>query len=204
MRSTGRFPAMALVRYRTLFTVCTSFPIETTVQVVSSLSPALSSTIWISPATRQGTAGSSMSLKILIVDDSLSIRHLLRCLIEKNTDWEVCGEAENGQIAVKKVAELRPHAVILDLSMPVMNGLEAAREISRIAPNVEMVMFTMHTSEQLQKDACAAGIKDVISKSGAIGDHLLASLRSICARRFADTSGQDPESAEVTPWRARH
>lgn len=144
-----------------------------------------------------------MSLKILIADDSSSIRHVLRFFIEHNTDWQVCGEAENGQIAVKKVTELRPHAVILDLSMPVMNGLEAAREITRIAPNVEMVMFTMHTSEQLQKDAREAGIKDVISKSDTIGDHLLASLRSICARRFPATSTPDTRSAEGKIWRGR-
>jgi DNA-binding NarL/FixJ family response regulator len=122
-----------------------------------------------------------MPLKILIVDDSPPIRHLLRFFIEHNTDWQVCGEAENGQIAVEKVAELHPHAVILDLSMPVMNGLEAAREITRIAPDVQMVMFTMHTSEQLRKDAEAVGIKAVISKSDTIGDHLLASLRHLCA-----------------------
>jgi DNA-binding NarL/FixJ family response regulator len=122
-----------------------------------------------------------MSFKILIADDSSAIRHLLRFFIEHNTDWQVCGEAENGQIAVEKVAELNPHAVILDLSMPVMNGLEAAREIARIAPNVQMVMFTMHTSEQLRQDAQAAGIKAVISKSDTITDHLLASLRNLCA-----------------------
>jgi DNA-binding NarL/FixJ family response regulator len=138
-----------------------------------------------------------MSLKILIADDSSSIRHILRFFIEHNTDWQVCGEAENGQIAVQKVNELRPHAVILDLSMPVMNGLEAAREITRIAPNVEMVMFTMHTSEQLEKDARAAGIKDVISKSDTIGDHLLASLRNICAGPFPSADTPDTRSAEV-------
>ena len=126
-------------------------------------------------------AGSSMPLKILIVDDSSSIRHLLRFFIEHNTDWQVCGEAENGQVAVEKVAKLHPHAVILDLSMPVMNGLEAAREITRIDPSVQMVMFTMHTSAQLRQDAEAAGIKAVISKSDTIGNHLLASLRALCA-----------------------
>jgi two-component system chemotaxis response regulator CheY len=118
-----------------------------------------------------------MSFKILIVDDSSSIRNLPRFFIEHNTDWRVCGEAENGQVAVEKVRELKPHAVILDLSMPVMNGLEAAREITRIAPNVQMVMFTMHTSEQLREDAQAVGIKDVISKSDTIGGHLFASLK---------------------------
>jgi DNA-binding NarL/FixJ family response regulator len=125
-----------------------------------------------------------MSLKILIADDSPSIRRLLRFFIEHHTDWEVCGEAENGQIAVQMVAELKPHALILDLSMPVLNGLETAKEISRIAPDVQMVMFTMYTSEQLLRDAQAVGIKDVISKSDTIEGHLLASLRTICARRF--------------------
>jgi DNA-binding NarL/FixJ family response regulator len=125
-----------------------------------------------------------MPLKILIADDSSSIRHLLRFFIEHNTDWLVCGEAENGQIAVEKVTELKPHAIILDLSMPVMNGLDAAREITRIAPTVQIVMFTMHISEQLRRDARAAGIQDVISKSDTIGNHLLASLRMICARQF--------------------
>jgi DNA-binding NarL/FixJ family response regulator len=125
-----------------------------------------------------------MPLKILLVDDSSAIRHLLRFFIEHNTEWLVCGEAENGQIAVAKVTELMPHAVILDLSMPVMNGLDAAREIARIAPNVQIVMFTMHVSEQLRKEAKAAGIKDVISKSDTIGDHLLASLRTICSQQF--------------------
>jgi len=122
-----------------------------------------------------------MAFKILIVDDSSSMRQVLRLFIKHHTDWEVCGEAENGQVAVKKVTELKPHAVILDLSMPVMNGLEAAREIARIAPNVQMVMFTMHTSEQLRKDAEAAGIKDVVSKADTIEGHLLASLRSLRA-----------------------
>ena len=123
-----------------------------------------------------------MSFKILIADDSSSIRNLLRLFIEHNTDWQVCGEAENGQVAVEKVAKLQPHAVILDLSMPVMNGLEAAREIARNDPEVQMIMFTMHISEQLRRDAQAAGIKEVISKSDTIGDHLIASLKTICAQ----------------------
>src|ERR1700680_4062055 len=98
-------------------------------------------------------AGSKMPLRILIVDDSPPIRHLLRFFIARNTNWQVCGEAENGLIAIEKVIQLKPDAAILDLSMPVMNGLDAAREISRIAPAVQMVMFTMHTNNQLRKDA---------------------------------------------------
>ena len=145
-----------------------------------------------------------MSLRILIVDDSPSIRHLLRFFIEHNTDWQVCGEAENGLIAVERVAELAPHAVILDLSMPVMNGLDAAREITRIAPNVQMVMFSMHVSDQLRKDAQAVGIKEVISKSDTIGDHLLASIKTICAQRFPAIGTQETGSAGTKILTGRH
>ena len=122
-----------------------------------------------------------MPYSILIVDDNAVIRRSLRSCIEENTTWQVCGEAENGQIAVEKVNELNPDIVILDLQMPIMNGLEAARQISRLAPNTAMLMFTLYSGEQLLKDAQAAGIKDVVSKSNGAAEHLLASLRTICA-----------------------
>ena len=122
-----------------------------------------------------------MSIRILIVDDSYVIRHSLRGSIERSTDWQVCGEAENGKIALQKVSELHPNLVILDLSMPVMNGLEAARQITRLAPKVAMVMFTMHVSAQLRRDAQAAGIREVISKSDGIEDHLFPAIRTIGA-----------------------
>ena len=120
-----------------------------------------------------------MSHSILIVDDSSLVRQSLRSCIEQNANWIVCGEAENGQVAVEKVKELHPDVVILDLAMPVMNGLEAARRIGSVAPDTAMLMFTMHDSLQLLKDAQAVGIKDVVSKSDGAADHLLASLKSI-------------------------
>ena len=122
-----------------------------------------------------------MPYSILIVDDNASIRRSLRFCIEQNTNWQVCGEADNGKIAVERVKELHPDIVILDLQMPVMNGIEAARQISRLAPNTAMLMFTLYSGEQLLKDAQAAGIKDVVSKSNGAAEHLLASLRTICA-----------------------
>lgn len=121
-----------------------------------------------------------MALSILIVDDSAIVRHCLRSCIEHNTDWCVCGEAENGKTAVEKVEKLCPDAVILDFAMPVMNGVDAARRIARIAPHTAMVMLTMHYSDELLKKAQAAGIKDVISKSERVVDHLLTSLRTVC------------------------
>jgi DNA-binding NarL/FixJ family response regulator len=122
-----------------------------------------------------------MTQSILIVDDSAPMRHSLRSCIEQNSDWEICGEAENGKVAVEKVQELHPDIVILDFQMPVMNGLEAARQISRVAPKTVMLMFTLYNCEQLLKDAQAAGIKDVLSKSDRVADHLLASMRSLGA-----------------------
>ncbi len=116
---------------------------------------------------------------ILIVDDNSSIRRLLRFWIGQTREWYVCGEAENGKIAVEKVKRLRPDAVILDLQMPVMNGLEAAKEIKHLAPETAMVMFTMHASDQLLKDAQAVGIQDVLSKSEDVGENLLEMLRRI-------------------------
>lgn len=123
-----------------------------------------------------------MSHRILIVDDSPIIRHSIRICIEHNTDWEVCGEAENGQVAIEKVRQLRPDVVTLDWQMPVMNGLEAAREISRIAPLATLLMITLHENLLLTEEAQAAGIKEVLSKTDGVSEHLIASLRDVAAQ----------------------
>ena len=120
-----------------------------------------------------------MASKILIVDDSSVIRRSIRSAIEEHTDWEVCGEAENGEIAVAQVDELHPDLVILDLSMPVMNGLEAAREISRIAPTMPMIMFTMHGTNAVREHAQRVGIKHVFSKESGFGEDVLEAIRSM-------------------------
>jgi NarL family two-component system response regulator YdfI len=122
-----------------------------------------------------------MKHTILIVDDNTLIRSSLRSWIEGNEDFQVCGEAENGMVAVQKVEEMHPDIVILDLQMPVMDGLEAARKISNIAPATAMVMFTMHPSRELLKVAQALGVRDVVSKTDQLSDHLLLALRQICA-----------------------
>ena len=129
-----------------------------------------------------------MSHRILIVDDSAIIRHSLRNCIEQNTQWEVCGEAENGQIAIQKVKDLCPDVVILDWQMPVMNGLEAAREITAIAPATTLLMITMHESGDLAQQAYAAGIKEVLSKTDGVVEHLIASL----GNAWASTLGPAP------------
>jgi DNA-binding NarL/FixJ family response regulator len=101
---------------------------------------------------------------ILIVDDSALIRRMIRETLEQQEGWEVCGEAADGREAIEKAQQLKPDLVVLDLSMPVMNGLEAARELKRLVPSLPLVMFTNFTSPQLSKEALSAGVSAVVSK----------------------------------------
>ena len=104
---------------------------------------------------------------VLVVDDNPTVRRAIRLLIENNTNWQICAEADNGFRAVELAKEFAPSVVILDLAMPLMNGLAAARQISKIAPDSVMVMYTLFANEQLAKEAQAAGIRGVVSKGDA-------------------------------------
>ena len=125
-----------------------------------------------------------MAHRILVVDDSAHMRRAIRGAIEKRTDWTVF-EAEHGQVAVIMVGTHKPHLVILDLTMPVMNGLEAAKEILKIAPGMPMIMFTMFESGNLLEAALKVGIKHVFSKSDGFGDHVFTAMRAMLALSLA-------------------
>lgn len=120
-----------------------------------------------------------MCCKILIVDDSTVVRQALRSCIEQNPKVTVCGEAENGRVAVDKFKELKPDVVILDWQMPVMSGLEAARHIASIAPNATMALLTLHSGDEVVKEAQAAGIQRVFSKAEKLAQ-LNSWLSMIC------------------------
>jgi len=117
-------------------------------------------------------------MKIAIVDDNRAIRKTLRTGIETNTDWEICGEAENGEAAVALVQATKPDLVVLDLSMPGLNGIEAARQVRAIAPATGMVLFSNYASPELTKLATSVGISAVISKDSTdVVIHLIEALR---------------------------
>ena len=105
-----------------------------------------------------------MSGRILIADDNSTFRKALRSLLEPADHWEIV-EAANGEEAVCKTIELRPDVVILDLAMPGLDGLSAAREIAKAFPEIPLLMCTMHTSLYLELEARKIGIRAVISKS---------------------------------------
>src|SRR6185437_1801729 len=106
-----------------------------------------------------------MATRILIADDHEMMRNVLRHLIDSHDDWKVCSEARNGGEAVAKAADLRPYVIILDLAMPIMDGVQAASEIVKNRPDAKIVMFTLHSSAELEKAAGQAGVKRVISKA---------------------------------------
>jgi DNA-binding NarL/FixJ family response regulator len=103
--------------------------------------------------------------RILIVDDSALLRKQLRKLLQQNPNWEVCGESADGRDAVQKTRELNPDLVVMDFAMPQMNGVEAAREISKVFPEMPILMFTMYMSNQLLDEARHSGIRGAVDKN---------------------------------------
>jgi DNA-binding NarL/FixJ family response regulator len=106
-----------------------------------------------------------LDVNILLIDDSAIVRRGLRSLLEQHTEWIVCGEAANGREGLDKAQELRPDLIIIDLVMPIMNGIEASRMFKRLMPNIPLLMFTTFSSPYLCKEAMAAGVYAVIDKS---------------------------------------
>lgn len=108
-----------------------------------------------------------MAVRILVVDDHTAIRRLLRRVLqEQHPDWEVCAEAANGAEALERFRERLPDLIILDLAMPKMNGLQAAREIAKMGPMVPMLLLTVQqVSTQLRDEAKRAGFRGAVSKN---------------------------------------
>jgi len=115
-----------------------------------------------------------MSLRILVVDDHAVVRRGVRSLLESHKGWEVCGEATTGRDAVEQSRRLRPDVVVMDLSLPGLNGLDATRQILKDAPDTEVLVLTMHRSEELARDVLQAGARGYVLKSDADANLIMA------------------------------
>src|SRR5215468_10191091 len=151
-------------------------------------------------------ASSAVGLKILVVDDHDIIRRGLKDLLNAKSGWEVCAEAKTGKEAVALAEQLKPNIVVMDISMPDLNGLEAARRIHKSLPKTGILILTMHFSDQLVREVIEAGARGYILKSDADRD-LVAAVDCIANRRTFFTSrasemllgGQAPQNANVEP-----
>jgi DNA-binding NarL/FixJ family response regulator len=105
---------------------------------------------------------------ILLVDDNPAIRTSLHRFFERQTEFEVCGEASDGEEAISKSLELRPDLIIMDLSMPGMNGLAAGRKLKALLPSVPMILYTMYANPASEAIALEAGFSAVVSKTDGL------------------------------------
>lgn len=120
-----------------------------------------------------------MGPRILIVDDHEIVREGLRNLLSQTRPgWFVCGQASNGEEAIAAVKTLHPDAVILDITMPVMSGLEAASRIAKFDTHCRILIFTMHESERLVTDVRDAGAQGIVLKSQA-GKNLIIAIETL-------------------------
>jgi DNA-binding NarL/FixJ family response regulator len=119
-----------------------------------------------------------LKYRILIADDHEIVRHGLRAILEARQGWEVCGEATDGWQAVKLTAELKPDVVAMDIGMPNLNGLDAARQILRDNPRQKILFLTMYQSEQLARTIQQAGARGLLLKSEA-GSELVNAIETV-------------------------
>ena len=105
--------------------------------------------------------------KVMIVDDHAAVRRGVQSILESFPEWEFCGEATNGQEAVELAEELDPEIIIMDVSMPVLNGLEATRIIHGTRPKTKILLLTLHSSTELVRSAFRAGARGYVLKSDA-------------------------------------
>jgi DNA-binding NarL/FixJ family response regulator len=126
-------------------------------------------------------------LRLLVVDDHAVVRRGVRALLESRPGWEVCGEAVDGQDAIRKAADLKPDIVVLDISLPGLNGLEATSRILKESPESEVLILTMHHSEELAQQVIKAGARGYVLKSDA-DQSLVAAIEKLSQHQTFFTS----------------
>ncbi len=119
-----------------------------------------------------------MPLHVVIADDHTMVRQGLRALLERE-QFEVVGEASNGLEAVRLAETLHPAVAVLDVAMPILNGIDAAREISRLSPHTKTILLTMLTEDQYILESLRAGVKGYVLKSNS-SEELVHAIRDVC------------------------
>jgi len=140
-----------------------------------------------------------MSVRILIVDDHEVVREGVRTVIARaKRDWEICGEATNGQEAIEAVARLKPDIVLLDITMPVMSGLDAASRIAGLGLTGQILIFTMHESGELTHDARRVGARGYVTKSDA-SRHLVIAIDTLLSGGTFFGRPEKPQDHDKNP-----
>lgn len=121
---------------------------------------------------------------VLVVDDNAFIRQVLCRVLASEAGFDICGEAENGQDAIEKAQALHPDLIVMDLSMPVMNGKDAARALKSLMPTVPVIMFSEYSDVIAENEARSAGISVLVSKSEHVSV-LLDKARCLCGQTAA-------------------
>lgn len=138
------------------------------------------------------------SVRILIADDHEVVRQGVRTVLEEQAEWTVCGEARTGREAVAMAVELQPDLVVLDISMPELNGLEATRQIRRVT-SARILILTVHKSEQVAQEVRDAGAHGYVLKAEA-GRTLVAAIRALLDHReFFTARVHSPAAREMGP-----
>jgi DNA-binding NarL/FixJ family response regulator len=119
-----------------------------------------------------------MLKRVLIADDNLYVRYVIRTFLHDQDEIEICGEAVDGVEAIEKTRHLKPDLVLLDLSMPSLNGAEVALILKNTAPDVRIIMFTMYSSKLSPSLKSALGVDAILSKPDGMG-HLVESINAV-------------------------
>ncbi len=129
-----------------------------------------------------------MPVRILVVDDHELVRRGLRALLPTESEWKVCGEANNGKEAVEKAKRLKPDLVIMDITMPELDGLEATKQILKELPQTEVIILTVHDSQQMLDRVLASGAHGCVLKSDVARD-LITAVKTVSQHKPFLSSG---------------